>query len=307
MRNAFIETLALTKSEIPPWLITGDLGWNAIEPFQDAHPERFVNAGVAEQAMTSIAAGIASATGAAIFAYSIANFSTFRCLEQIRNDVVYHRNSVIIVALGAGFSYGTLGYTHFGIEDIAVIRALGDMPIYCPCDGIETKAITQYLIHNPQPAYLRLGRHAPLPIRDIEEPRPGHLRHVAEGSDVAIIVTGAIVHEAIEARATLHARGISARILSCHSVRPIDIESLRRLSSERIPIVTVEEHRASGGLGTEVMEACAQHGIDVEIKALGVTQLQLSKAGSRSYLLEKHGLNGTSIATHIEKWLTDGS
>lgn len=257
--------------------------------------------------MTSIAAGIASATSSTVFTYSIANFPTFRCLEQIRNDVVHQRNSVVAVALGAGFSYGTLGYTHFGIEDIAIIRALGEISIYSPCDDVETKALTQFLIENPTPAYLRLGRHLPLEMTENVPPRQGKFRTLSSGDDVAIICTGAIVHEVIQARKELLALGVYARVISCHSIRPMDVQALRDLADDGMRVVTVEEHRTSGGLGTEVLETCAREAIRLDVLNLGISYLDLTEAGSRSFLLRKHGLDSSGIADRTQAWLRESN
>ena len=158
MRNAFIDelcTLAETNDRI--FLIVGDLGYNVVEPFAQRFPDRFLNAGVSEQNMTGVAAGLA-ADGYHVFTYSIANFPTFRCAEQLRNDIAYHDLPVTVVAVGGGLAYGNLGYSHHAVQDYALIRCMQNMLIAAPGDPAEVRACLRYLTANPGPSYLRLGK-----------------------------------------------------------------------------------------------------------------------------------------------------
>jgi transketolase len=158
LRNTFVKTLyEEAKRNENIVLITGDLGFQLFDDFQKNLPKQFINAGLTEQSMMSMAAGIAS-TGKRVFVYSIANFSTLRCLEQIRNDVCYMNNSVVVVSVGGGFAYGTLGYSHHATEDIAIMRSLPNMQVISPCDGLETEVITKILATTSNPSYLRLGK-----------------------------------------------------------------------------------------------------------------------------------------------------
>ena len=158
MRNAFIEELvALATEHDHIALIVGDLGYSVVEPFADRFPDRFINAGVAEQNMTGLAAGMAS-EGYHVFTYSIANFPTFRCAEQIRNDIDYHKLPVTVVAVGGGLAYGNLGYSHHAVQDYALIRCMPNMLIAAPGDPMEVRACMRYLVNNPQPSYLRVGK-----------------------------------------------------------------------------------------------------------------------------------------------------
>ena len=158
MRKTFITTLlALAEADPDIWLLNADLGFSFLEPFAERFPGRYLNVGVAEQNMIGVATGLAL-SGAKVFAYSIANFPTLRCLEQIRNDVCYHRAHVVVVAVGAGFAYGSQGYTHHAIEDLAVMRALPGMRVGVPGNRHETKALVTHFAREPGPAYLRLGR-----------------------------------------------------------------------------------------------------------------------------------------------------
>ena len=158
MRNAFIEELvSLARKHSQIALIVGDLGFSVVEPFAEEFPDRFVNAGVAEQNMTGLAAGMAS-EGYHVFTYSIANFPTFRCAEQIRNDVDYHNLPVTVVAVGGGVAYGNLGYSHHAVQDYALMRCMPNMLIAAPGDPMEVRACLRYLVKHPQPSYLRLGK-----------------------------------------------------------------------------------------------------------------------------------------------------
>ncbi len=158
MRNMFIkELMRYAEIDSRVVLITGDLGYSVLEPFQKKFPERFINAGIAEQNMTGVAAGLAL-SGKIPFTYSIANFSTLRCLEQIRNDICYHNVNAKIVSVGSGFSYGTQGYTHHGTEDISIMRCLPNMRVFSPADSVETQALVRKMMEIEGPCYLRLAK-----------------------------------------------------------------------------------------------------------------------------------------------------
>jgi len=201
MRNAFIDELVLlARKNEKIALVVGDLGYNVVEPFADEFPDRFINAGVAEQNMTGLAAGMAS-EGFHVFTYSIANFPTFRCAEQIRNDIDYHNLPVTIVTVGGGLSYGNLGYSHHAIQDYALIRCMPNMLIAAPGDPMETRACLRYLVDNPQPSYLRLGKAGePNFHKDVPTVEPGVWLNVSgdEIQDKCILSTGAalgLAHE----------------------------------------------------------------------------------------------------------------
>jgi len=168
MRTAFIKTLCeLAEQDERIWLLCGDLGYSVLEGFSSRFPNRFVNVGVAEQNMTGIAAGLAL-SGKVVFIYSIANFPVMRCLEQIRNDVCYHNLNVKIVTVGGGLTYGSLGYTHHGVEDIAVMRVLPNMTVIAPGDPVEARLATQAILNTPGPCYLRLGKAGEPVVHQIE-------------------------------------------------------------------------------------------------------------------------------------------
>jgi len=190
MRTAFIETLCeLAEQDERIWLLTGDLGYSVLEQFAERFPDRFVNVGVAEQNMTGVAAGLALC-GKIVFTYSIANFPTLRCLEQIRNDVCHHNLNVKIVAVGGGLAYGAQGYTHHAIEDLAVMLALPNMTVIAPGDSVEVRLATRAIVDWPGPCYLRLGRAGERIVHQTEpEFQIGKAIVLQQGSDVTLIST----------------------------------------------------------------------------------------------------------------------
>lgn len=201
MRNAFIQELVSLARQHPQIaLIVGDLGYSVVEPFADEFPDRFINAGVAEQNMTGLAAGMAS-EGYHVFTYSIANFPTFRCAEQIRNDVDYHNLPVTIVSVGGGLSYGALGYSHHAVQDLSLMRAMPNMLISAPGDQFEVRACMRYLVQHPQPSYLRLGKagepsfHSEIPTLS---PGEWHEVHRGQCENFAMLATGTPLAMAME-------------------------------------------------------------------------------------------------------------
>lgn len=296
MRDAFIHELTVIAREDPTiFLVIGDLGFTVIEEFAAEFPDRFLNAGVAEQTMMGIAAGLAS-DGFNVFVYSIGNFPTMRCLEQIRNDVCYHNRSVTVVAVGAGFSYGSLGYTHHAIEDIAVMRALPNMSVYSPSDPEEARALTRKAANAPGPVYLRLGKNRETRLHD--EPLSADLPPtitLLEGTDVTIMATGSIIEVAIVAREQLAREGIAARVISVPIVKPFD-SSVLAAAAGTASIITVEEHSLIGGLGSAILERAAFERNRTPIFTLGISEATLGLfIGSQSFMREKNGLTAESI------------
>ena len=299
MRTAFIDRLCtLAEGDERVWLLTGDLGFSVLERFADAYPERFVNAGVAEQNMIGVAAGLAL-SGKIPFVYSIANFPVMRCLEQIRNDVCYHRLDVKVVSVGGGMVYGSQGYTHHGVEDIAVMSALPGMAVLAPADPIEAAWAAEAAVERSGPVYVRLGKAGDPVLHET----PPHLEFgravtVREGDDVTLVSTGAALRIALESAAALAARGVSARVLSMPTVKPIDIDALTAAATQTPLVVTIEEHGPVGGLFSAVLEVVAP------LRAAGVVRVSLAAepapiAGSCAYLSEAAGLDPLAIAETV--------
>ncbi len=258
MRNAFIQELvALARQHPQIALIVGDLGYSVVEPFAAEFPDRFINAGVAEQNMTGLAAGMAS-EGYHVFTYSIANFPTFRCAEQIRNDVAYHNLPVTIVSVGGGLAYGALGYSHHAVQDYALMRTLPNLLIAAPGDPMEVRACMRYLAANPGPSYLRLGKagepnfHAAPP-----EVAPGRWLKVRAGNGRrAMLSTGAGLQIAMDwIKKDEHAdRAVYSLPLWSMMEKAAQVEQLRAHEE----VVTLEDHLQDGGFGSWLLEAKAQ-------------------------------------------------
>jgi transketolase len=297
MRNAFLKTVFEMAKEDPRIVfMTGDLGFNVVEPFKDELPKQFVNAGVAEQNMTGMAAGMAL-SGKIVLTYSIANFPTLRCLEQVRNDVCYHDADVKVVSVGGGFAYGSLGATHHATEDLGVMRMLPNMVVVAPGDPAETAEATRALIERPGPAYLRLGK-AGEPT--IQKPgfrfELGKAIRVREGADMTLISTGAILPSVLAAAIELADSGVEAGVLSMHTLKPLDEESVVRAARESGAIMTVEEHSIMGGLGSAVAEVLAESDVGpVPFRRVGVPPRFSPRVGSQDYLIGENGLDRASL------------
>lgn len=295
MRDTFVRTLLdEAKKDKDIILITGDLGFGILEKFESALPSQFINAGVAEQSMLGLAAGMAS-TGKKIFVYSIANFPTIRALEQIRNDICYMDNSVVIVSIGSGYSYGSQGYTHHALEDIAVMRALPNMNIYSPADPIETELITRELIKNQKPSYLRLGRSGESILNQSHlSLHNGRFNQIRDGHDGTILFTGSIGSRVIEARDFLQSHGKVVRVISIPFISSISKEDLENLDPNN-PIVVVEEHTVRGGLTSALLESIAFFRLKIQLIPVTATQANLRNIGDQNYLRDVNGLSINDI------------
>lgn len=295
MRTAFIQELIVQAREHPDiFLVVGDLGYSVVEPFVKEFPDRFLNAGVAEQNMTGVAAGLAS-EGWHVFTYSIANFPTLRCFEQIRNDIAYHNLPVTVVAVGAGMAYGSLGYSHHAVQDIAVMRSLPEMTVLSPADPGETRECLQWLVKNPRPSYLRLGKAGEPHLHDVRGAISGPLEIVAGDSDVAIVATGSVLKVALEAAALLSAQGIRLSVFSCPLLQPVEraffspLEKFRRLFA-------IEEHLISGGFGSMLREQMPE---SVAITPFALGNAVLGAVGSQNYLRKLGGIDSEIIARAV--------
>jgi transketolase len=304
MRNAFIDTL-MTAAETNPniWLLSGDLGFSVLEPFAARFPARFINVGVAEQNMVGMAAGIAL-SGKTVFIYSIGNFPTFRCLEQLRNDVCHHGADVKVVAVGGGYAYGSQGYTHHAIEDVAIMSALPGIDVFVPCDPAETRAATQRIAASGKPSYLRLSRAGEPPLGAGNPSDPYRPRFLRTGSDVVILASGPIASVALAAAEQLSAEGLGVGVASVSCIKPLDAGFIRDTAHGVRLIVTLEEHVLRGGLYSAVADALALASGRAPLLGLGIPeQTAMSFAGSRDALLAAAGLSPSAVAARIRQVL----
>ena len=253
MRTAFIQQLVEeAKHNDKIFLIVGDLGFNVVEEFATLFPDRFLNAGVAEQNIVGLASGLAI-EGYTVYIYSIGNFPTLRCMEQIRYDIAYHNLNVKIVAVGGGYAYGTLGTSHHATEELGMLRTIPNMIVCAPGDPIETKAMVKWTTQYRGPAYLRLGK-AGEPIvhkEEINNLHIGDILSIKKGTSTAILSTGSMLsyaHDFILNNKT------NASLYSCPFVKPINKVHLKNIAENYTEIITIEEHQASGGFGSAILE-----------------------------------------------------
>jgi transketolase len=306
MRNTFVATLSdIAEKDPNVWLLCGDLGFSVLEYFASRYPDRYLNVGVAEQNLAGIAAGLAL-SGKTVFMYSIGNFPTLRCLEQLRNDVCYHGADVKVVSVGAGFAYGSQGYTHHAIEDVAIMSALPGMEVFVPCDPVEVRCATRMMAASGHPSYLRLSRSGE-PVLHSSEPldlrRPEFLR---AGSDVVLLASGPIASLCLEAAERLAMEGIEAAVASVPCLKPLNEDFIRKMAGLGRPIVTVEEHILRGGLFAGTVGCLASDPQRVPISGLGVPEpwKKISRGGDRDYLLAEAGLSAQRIAEKVRFALT---
>lgn len=300
MRDTFFKTLSeLADHNKNIEVVTGDLGFGVLKPFWEAHPNQIINAGIAEQNLTSVAAGMAL-EGKTVFTYSIGNFPTLRCLEQIRNDCAYHNADVKIICVGGGFVYGSLGMSHHATEDIAVMRALPNVTVLCPGDLVEAEVVTKAIADYPGTCYVRLGRGGEKKIHEnLDDFQIGKAIPVKEGEKVAIFSTGAIFEEIAEACEILEESGISPTIYTFPTVKPIDDEVIKKVAESHELIVTCEEHNISGGFGSAVAEVLAELPAHARLIKVGMNDEYSTLVGDQKYLRHQYGMSGKKIAEKI--------
>ena len=301
MRDSFVRTItALAESDPRIVLITGDLGFGVLSDFAERFPKQYLNAGVAEQNMTALACGMAL-EGRIVFTYSIANFPTLRCLEHLRNDICYHNAKVTVVSIGGGFSYGQLGMSHHATEDLAIIRALPNMTVIGPSDPWEAAEATIALIHRPGPAYLRIDKSVSgFEGHTGESFEIGRARLLRDGADITLIGVGGILSQALAAADQLSEYGIECRVLSMHTIKPLDSRAVLAAASETGGIITLEEHSIIGGLGGAVAEVCLEAGIfPGQFRRIGINDIYLDIVGDQQYLREYCGLTDAKVVETV--------
>lgn len=304
MRNAFIEELTkLAANDSTVFLITGDLGFGVLTDFERDFPKQFLNAGVAEQNMTTLAAGLAL-EGRNVFTYSIGNFPTLRCLEQIRNDICYHDLPVTFVSVGGGFSYGALGMSHHATEDIAIMRALPNVVVLTPGSRWETRQLMPHVVAYKSPMYLRLERSGEEVPHGDGPFEFGKARILRQGSDVTLMSAGGILTEVLAAAELLAGEGIEARVVSMHCIKPLDIGAVQSAAIETGGIVTIEEHSVIGGLGGGVAEVCLEAAWRPRrFTRIGLQDVYSSVVGSQDYLRRHYGMDRAAIAARTRALL----
>ena len=282
------------------YVMSADLAQSSgLGRFKGEFPERFMNAGIAEQNMIGMAAGLAK-DGTCVFATSFSPFVTMRACEQVRMNMGYMQLNIKTVGLGSGLIMAQLGNSHFGIEDAAVMRAIPGMTVVCPADGAEIVRCVEALCEYDKPAYLRLTGGPGLPVVYEEDMdfRIGKAIPLREGKDIGIIACGTMVHYALAAAGLLAEKGIEASVTDMHTLKPLDGEAVDALLDRKL-IVTVEEASIIGGLGSAVAEHLALKKQKPPQLMLGIRDC-FPHAGSYEYLLDQCGLTAEKIAGDIE-------
>lgn len=303
MRDTFVKTLLeIAKKDKRVYIVTGDLGFGVLRPFWEELPDRIINAGIAEQNMTSIAAGLAL-QGKIVYTYSIGNFPTLRCIEQIRNDCAYHDANVKVVCVGGGFVYGSLGMSHHATEDIAMMRSLPNVTVVAPGDLVEAACATKAIYETPGTCYLRLGRGGEKQIHEsIDDFRIGKAIKIQDGEKIAVFSTGAIFDEVDEACKVLSKEGIVPTVYTFPTVKPIDKEVILQCASKYDAIITVEEHNLSGGFGSAVAEVLAE---DTSVKAklvrVALDDRYSCIVGSQKYLRQQYSIDSKAIIEKVKE------
>lgn len=302
MRKVFVKTLLeLAQKDERIMLLTGDLGFTVLEPFRDAFPKRFFNCGVAEQNMAGIAAGLAEA-GFIPFFYSIVTFAVLRPYEFIRNGAILHQLPVRIVGVGGGFEYGSAGITHYGLEDIAVMRTQPGITVIAPADSAQARSAILESWDLPGPVYYRLSKDDRTVVSGLNgEFALGRAQVVRKGKDAAIISLGGISAEAAAAAEKLLSLGIDVSLVIIASVHPAPREDLARIISGHALVFTVEEHYINGGIGSLAAEVIAENGLSARLVRLGVKYGYNGISGSQGYMKKINGLSAEAICREIQK------
>jgi len=305
MRNAYLEVLyELAGQNSDVMALVADNGAIVYDKFRRDFPGRFINCGISEANMVSVAAGLA-ACGKMPFAYTISGFLTMRAFEQVRNDVCLQKTNVKLVGIGAGFVYSDLGPTHHATEDIALMRVLPGMTIFSPADRREARYVTHAAAEIDGPVYLRLATGGSAPIYEEDyDFAAGRGVTLRNGSDATIISTGAIAQETLQAAEDLSESGISVRIINIHTIKPIDAEIIVQAAEQTQAVVTVEEHNTSGGLGGAVAEVMAENGCGgVRCRRLGLKDSFAEGYGSYAQMKQGNGLSAGHIVAAVQKVL----
>lgn len=304
MRKTFINTLIdLAENDKNIYLLTGDLGFSVFEDFARKFPERFINCGVAEQNMMGVAAGLAL-EGKKVYVYSIIPFVVFRCFEQIRNDICYQNLDVKIVGAGAGFSYGTQGATHHAIEDLAILRNLPNIAILSPADPKEMEQLVLQSYNIKNPTYIRLNKND----RNLYSSKPkitiGIPAVLKDGKDGVIITTGAILETSIKVIQRLANEGYNLKLISMHTIKPINEKVLLKEIKGQKLIFTLEEHSKIGGLASSVGEILLKNNVkDIIFESMGTESNYSGVVGKQDYLRRCCKIDEESVFEQIIKSL----
>lgn len=303
LRNVMVETfIKAVKDGINLVVVVGDsTSTSKIAPFEELHPDRVINVGIAEQNLVGISVGL-SLSGYVAATANAAPFLIARSNEQVKNDVCYSESNVKLFGLNAGVAYGSLGSTHHAIDDISIMQGLGNIKIFAPADPVETEQIVLYSLKNKGPMYIRMDN-AQFPYLHNKDYRfvPGKVDVLKHGSDVTLISMGSLVSEAYKAALDLEKESIDVELLNISSIRPLNRELIVHSILKTKRIITVEEHSLHGGLGSLTAEIIADNKLDTEFIRLGITEGQFAKAGPREQIRSYYGIDSKGICNTIKR------
>lgn len=305
MRKAFMDQLLQeARVDASLYVITADLGFVLFDDLRRELQHRFINVGVAEANMVGIAAGLALA-GKKVFCYSITPFITMRALEQVRVDVCYQNLNVRLIGVGGGFLYGLEGFTHFGLEDLAIMRSLPNMTVVAPADPLEAKLLVEALRGHEGPVYIRLGRTGePAVHTRVPDFKIGKGLVLEEGQEVTLMAVGGMVKSAMETAEILKANHINPTLINFHTIKPLDFELIEKYALSSKAIFTLEEHNLIGGLGSAVAEFLAENSYRGIFKRWGIPEKLEGYIGDANFLREKYGLTSKLMAAGILRCLS---
>ena len=300
MRIAFFKALE-NKAKLHDniYLLTGDLGFKLFDDFRAKYPDRFFDIGVAESNMSGIAAGL-SLSGKNVYCYSIIPFLIMRAYEHIRNDIAYHNLNVKLIGAGGGFTYGLEGFTHYGLEDLAIMRMLPNMAVVVPADPKEAVSLAEVSVEYEGPIYIRLGRTGEPAIHSkaVEFIIGSHIM-LNEGKDIAIFAIGNMVYTAKQVIKKLNQNGIKPTLINMHTLKPLDKEIIEQIAQTHHAIFSVEEHYINGGLGSAIAEVLISSGFRGKFVRIGIPEKPDKHIGNADYLRSKYGLSAESIYEKI--------
>ena len=302
MRDAFISGLynrALIDRNII--FLSAEFGAPSLDIFRKTLPEQFINVGISEQNLISVAAGLAL-EGKKVYAYSIASFITLRCYEQIKIDLCTMNLPVTLLGVGPCYAYSVDGPTHHATEDISIMRALANMTIFSPTDSKMASSLVDISLSCQSPMYIRLDRGQYPLFHSSGADLSAGLRIVNDGSDICIIATGCMVHRAVEVASLLRERNISARVIDLYRLKPLDKDKLRENIQGLNSIITIEEHTLNGGLGGLILEAISDTGLTIPVKRLGIADSSLYNYGLRDDLHRLCSMDAQAIERTIITW-----
>jgi transketolase len=302
LRDAFFDRVyEIAKNDPDVMLLTADMGAHSLEVFKKDLPAQYINVGVAEQNMVSVAAGL-SLGGKKVFIYSIAPFVTLRCYEQIKIDLCCMNLGVTIVGVGSGLSYGSDGPTHHATQDIAAMRALPEISILNPSDVLCAEWAAEFGYKSSSPVYVRVDRGNLARLYKKEEGFKDGFAGIRPGKDVAIVSTGVMTHTAVTVSDMLKRRSLSAAVIDLYRIKPLNKKSLLEYIAGAKAVVTLEENNLTGGIGSAVSEALKDERIDKPLRRIAIPDEHCFKCGTREELHKLYGLDAEGIAKSISDW-----